>query len=353
MSKTRTGNYFEDFEPGRTFVHATPRTVGEGEIAQYLALTGSRHILGSAGTVAHALGYPKRPLDELLAFHLAFGKTVADISFNAVANLGYADVRFHRPVYVGDTLAAESTVIGLKENSDGENGIVWVRSTAYNQNDEDLISWVRWVMVNKRDPSSPAPRRLIPATTAFVTAERLAVPDFLHVRGFETSLTGGSWLWDDYTPGERIDHPSGMTLDESDHTFATRLYQNPARLHFDARMMAGTDFGRRLVYGGHVISICRALSFEGLENALLIAAINAGTHANPVFAGDTLTCRHEVLDRWALPGRDDLGALRLRMIGIKNLPAGELDEIRPDGKYHPNVVLDLDYTVLMPRGVGT
>ncbi len=342
------GNFFEDFELGQSFLHATPRSVGEGEIALYLALTGSRHLLGSSGLVAHALGYPKRPLDDLLAFHLAFGKTVADISLNAVANLGYADVRFLAPVYVGDTLAAESVVIGRKENRDGEAGIVWVRSTAVNQNDREVLTWIRWVMVEKRDQSRAAPTPVIPETPACVTPARLVVPEFLDTRQFETSLTGGSRLWDDYQPGERIDHPAGMTLEEADHTFATRLYQNPARLHFDAHLMKDSAFGRRLVYGGHVISVCRALSYEGLENALLIAAINAGSHANPTFAGDTLYCRHEVLEKWELPGRGDLGALRLRMIGLKNQPAAELAEVKPGGKYHPNVVLDLDYTVLMP-----
>jgi len=153
------GNFFEDFELGQTFLHATPRSVGEGEIALYLALTGSRHLLGSSALVAHALGYPKRPLDDLLAFHLAFGKTVADISLNAVANLGYADVRFLAPLYVGDTLAAESTVIGRKENRDGAAGIVWVRSTAVNQNDREVLTWIRWVMVKKRDRTRPRPRR--------------------------------------------------------------------------------------------------------------------------------------------------------------------------------------------------
>ncbi|MDP2430781.1 MAG: MaoC family dehydratase [Pseudomonadota bacterium] len=343
------GNFFEDFELGQSFLHATPRSVGEGEIALYLALTGSRHLLGSSGLVAHALGYPKRPLDDLLAFHLAFGKTVADISLNAVANLGYADVRFLAPVYVGDTLAAESVVIGRKENRDGEAGIVWVRSTAVNQNDREVLTWIRWVMVKKRDQSRAAPTPVIPETPACVTPARLVVPEFLDTRQFESSLTGGARLWDDYQPGERIDHPAGMTLEEADHTFATRLYQNPARLHFDAHLMRDTPFGRRLVYGGHVISVCRALSYEGLENALLIAALNAGSHANPTFAGDTLYCRHEVLEKWELPGHADLGALRLRMIGLKNLTAGELAEAKVEGKYHPNVVLDLDYTVLMPR----
>jgi 2-methylfumaryl-CoA hydratase len=349
MSKASTGNFFEDFYLGRTFVHATPRTVGEGDIALYLALTGSRHVIGCAAPVAHALGYPARPLDEMLVFHLAFGKTVADISLNAVANLGYADVRWLSPVYVGDSLAAESTVIGLKENSSGDSGVVWVRSTAVNQNDEEVLTWIRWVMVKKRDRARAAPAMVIPETTAHVKPERLVVHDFLDCREFETGLTGGEWRWDDYETGERIDHPAGMTLDESDHTFATRLYQNPARLHFDAHRMRESAFGRRLVYGGHVISVCRALSYEGLENALLVAAINAGTHCSPTFAGDTLYASTQVLDKWELPGREDLGALRLRMLGLKNLTPTELSEAKVDGKYHPNVVLDLDYTVLMPR----
>ncbi len=346
-------NHFEDFELGQTYVHATPRTVGEGEIALYLALTGARQPLASSAPVAHALGYPKRPLDELLAFHITFGKTVADISLNAVANLGYADVRFLAPVYVGDTLTAESTVIGLKENSDGKAGVVWVRSTALNQNDQEVLSWIRWVMVKKQDFAYPAPKPLIPELPAVVAAHRLPVPDFLDARQFETGLTGSARLWDDYQPGEVLNHPAGMTLDEPDHTFATRLYQNPARLHFDAHLMAGTPFGRRLVYGGHVISVCRALSYEGLENALLIAAINGGAHSNPTFAGDTLYCRSEVLEKWEIPGRIDLGALRLRMVGVKNLPAAELEAVMVETagrrKHHPNVVLDLDYTVLMPR----
>lgn len=353
MNKARAGNFFEDFFLGQTLVHGTPRTISDGDQALYIALTGSRQALPSSRPVAHALGYTDRPIDDLLAFHLAFGKTVADVSLNAVANLGYADVRFLRPVYVGDTLKAESTVIGLRQNSNGKSGIVWVRSTALNQNDEEVLTWVRWVMVHKQDASRPAPQAVVPEPPAYVSLERLSIPACLDARGYETEITGGPWLWEDYVKGERIDHPAGMTLDEADHTLATRLYQNNARLHFDAFMMANSPFGKRLVYGGHVISVCRALSFEGLENALLIAAINGGIHANPTFAGDTLYARTEVLDTWALPGHGDIGALRLRLLGMKNLRPEDLAEpmLETDGKskHHPSVVLDLDYTVLMPR----
>jgi 2-methylfumaryl-CoA hydratase len=347
--KPRPGRFFEDFRLGSRIVHPTPRTLTDGDSALYIALTGARNLLPSAAPAARALGYRDRPIDELLVFHIAFGKTVPDISLNAVANLGYADVRFLAPCYPGDTVRAESEVIGLRETSSRRSGVVYVRSNAFNQSGELVLTWVRWVMVSKRS-DAPAPSPVVPQLPEAVPAERLAVPAFLRAGGFDPALTGAADLWDDYAIGERIDHPSGLTLDESDHTLAAKLYQNNARVHFDELAMRGSAFGRRLVYGGHVISVCRALAHDGLENALAIAAINAGSHTNPTFAGDTLYAVTEVREKWPLPGRDDLGALRLRLVGLKNLPPAELaSPIAPDGAYPPSVVLDLDYTVLMPR----
>src|SRR3546814_14684545 len=83
----------------------------------FRSLYGTRFALQSSEVFAKACGLPAAPVDDLLAFHVVFGKTVPDISLNAVANLGYADCRFLAPVYPGDTLSAESEVIGLKENS--------------------------------------------------------------------------------------------------------------------------------------------------------------------------------------------------------------------------------------------
>jgi 2-methylfumaryl-CoA hydratase len=68
----------------------------------------------SSDAFARAIGYPRSPIDDLLVFHVVFGKTVADISLNAIANLGYAEGRFLAPVYPGDTLNAVSEVIGLR-----------------------------------------------------------------------------------------------------------------------------------------------------------------------------------------------------------------------------------------------
>ncbi len=348
-SKVNQGNYFEDFCLGRVIHHATPRTISEGECALYMALTGSRHLLHSSQPVAQSLGYKDRPVDDLLAFHIAFGKTVPDISVNAVANLGYADVRFLHPVYMGDTLSTCSTVIGLKQNANGKSGIVYVRSTCINQLYQTVFSWIRWVMVHKNNLDASAPETVIPELPAFLPADQLILPAHLDTRKFDTTLTGGAYLWDDYQVGERINHPAGMTISDTDHTLATKLYQNNARLHFDDVMMQQTPFKRRLMYGGHVISVCRALSYDGLENALVIAAINGGTHCNPSFGDDTIYTWTEVLDKWTFANKKDIGALRLRMVGVKNIQPSEINEIKTNGVYHSNVVLDLDYTVLMPR----
>jgi 2-methylfumaryl-CoA hydratase len=340
-------NFFEDFKVGRAFRHATPRTLTAGDASVYIALTGARQPVHCNEPLARALGHPSCPLDDFLVFNVAFGKTVPDISYNAIANLGYADVRFAAPVYAGDTLTCESTVVGVKENSNGRSGVVYVRSTARNQAGREVLGWNRWVMVAKRG-KQPAPAPVVPSLPAEVPPGALPVPAFLAPAALAPEITGGSRLWDDYAPGDVLDHPGGMTVEEADHMSATRLYQNTARIHFDAFAARDNPFGKRLVYGGHVISLCRALSHDGLENAFAVAAIHGGTHANPTFAGDTLYCRHVVTSRDEIPGRRDLGALRLRMLGVKNEALSRLP-LLPAGEKHEAVVLELDYSVLIPR----
>jgi 2-methylfumaryl-CoA hydratase len=345
-----SGGYFlEDYAVGRRFHHPTPRTLTEGDASLYIGLTGARQPVHCSETLARAMGHRTRPLDDFLVFNVAFGKTVPDISYNAIANLGYADVRFLAPVYAGDTLACESEVLGVKENSDAKSGVVYVRSRAFNQERSEVLAWARWVMVAKRQPGSGArAAAAVPTLSDHVPPSSYAVASFLDPLALQPRITGSARLWDDYRPGETIDAPGGMTVEEADHMTATRLYQNTARIHFDAFLARGNPFGKRLVYGGHVISLCRALSYEGLENAFAVAAIHGGRHSNPTFAGDTLYCRHVVCAREEIPGRGDIGALRLRMIGAKNVTLAKLPDLAA-GEKHEAVVLDLDYSVLIPR----
>lgn len=344
MTKTNPGNYFEDFTVGQVIEHATPRTVTEGDRALYGALYPTRFALPSSAAFAASAGLSAHPVEELVAFHIAFGKTVPDISLNAVANLGYAELRFHRPVVPGDTLATRSEVIGLKQNSNGRSGVVYVRSTATDQHGDVAIEWCRWVMVHKRDPEAPAPAAVLPELAAVVAPEDLVVPDGLDFTGYDFAAAGEPHRWDDYALGERIDHVDGVTLSDAEHMMATRLWQNTAKVHFNTE--ARPD-GRRLVYGGHVISLARALSFNGLANAQLVAAINAGSHVAPAFAGDTVYAWSEVLDKaeTAAPG---VGALRLRLVATKGRDTS-MTLRGEDGGYADGVLLDLDYWALVPR----
>ena len=141
--KTNSGWFFEDYKLGQVIEHAVPRTVGVGESALYHALYPSRHALYCSDVFAQSCGLPFSPLDDLIAFHVVFGKTVPDVSLNAVANLGYAEAKWLLPVYPGDTLISRSTVIGLKQNSSGATGVVWVRTEGFNQSNLMVMSFVR------------------------------------------------------------------------------------------------------------------------------------------------------------------------------------------------------------------
>jgi len=346
MTKSNPGNFFEDFAAGQVIAHATPRTLSEADAALNIALTGSRYALFSADSFAQNCGLPGAPIDPLLVFHTVFGKSVPDISLNAVANLGYAEGRFLAPVYPGDTLNSVSEVLGVKANSNGKTGVVTVRTTGFNQDETPVLSYVRWVMVNKRDanaqttdapPKTPAPA---------VSASELILPPGLDFANYDFALAGSPHAFQDYEVGEKIDHVDGMTVEEAEHQLATRLYQNTAKVHFDAFGQQNSRFGKRLIYGGVAISIARALAFNGLGNAAYMLAINGGRHVNPLFAGDTVYAWSEVLAKEDL---GEAGALRLRLVALKNQPATAFTDKVDGGGYAEHVILDFDYWAAIPK----
>lgn len=341
--KTNPGRFFEDYTVGDVIDHAVPRTVGQGERALYHALYPARTAIYSSDEFAENCGLEKSPLDDLIAFHTVFGKTVPDISLNAVANLGYAEGRWLKPVYPGDTLRSRSEVIGLKQNSNGKSGVVYVRTTGTNQWGEPVLEYVRWVMVRKSNLDAPAPETVIPEVKESLMPEDLVLPEGLDFLNYDFTQAGEPHRWGDYEIGEKIDHVDGNTVEEAEHMLATRLWQNTSKVHFDATVR---EDGKRLIYGGHVISMARALSFNGLANAQMIVGLNGGAHANPCFSGDTIKVWSEVLDK-AETRAPGVGAIRLRLVAVK--AGAEPFALRgEDGKYDPNVLLDLDYWALMP-----
>jgi 2-methylfumaryl-CoA hydratase len=348
--KAKGGNFFEDFAVGQQLRHATPRTMTSGDVALYMGLYGPRFAVQSSDAFAQAIGYPRSPVDDLLVFHTVFGKTVPDISLNAIANLGYAECRFLAPVFPGDTLTASSEVIGMRETSNRASGVVYVRTTGRNQGDAAVLEYVRWVMVRKRDTLAPVPEPVVPKLAERVDPATLgaAVPE-LDTAGYDLGLAGSSHRWDDYAAGEKIDHIDAMTLEEAEHQIATRLYQNTAKVHFNLHEQAQGQFKRRLVYGGVVMSLARALSFNGLGNAFHIAAVNGGRHVAPCFAGDTVYAWSEVLEKAEVPERRDIGALRVRLAAVKNRACADFPLRAAGGEYAEGVILDLDLWVVLPR----
>lgn len=342
MGKTTAGRFFENYRLGEVIDHAVPRTVSRGESALYHALYPARHVLASSDEFARACGLPASPMDDLITFHVVFGKTVPDISLNAVANLGYAQARWLKPVSAGDTLRSSSEVIGLKQNSSGRNGVVWVRTTGINQHGEAVLEYVRWVMVKKRDAEAPAPETVIPELADVVPPDQVVIPEGLDFSGYDFTLAGEPHRLGDYRVGEQIDHVDRVTIEEAEHMMATRLWQNTAKVHFDTSAGPG---GTRLIYGGHVISMARALSFNGLANAQMVVGLNSGAHANPCRAGLTIRAWSQVLDK-AETSAPGVGAIRLRLVATSGGDAFRLKG--EDGRYLSDVLLDLDYWALMP-----
>jgi 2-methylfumaryl-CoA hydratase len=242
-----------------------------------------------------------------------------------------------------------SEVIGLKENSNKKTGTVYVRSRGFNQHGETVLDYARWVMVRKRNEKAASQGEKVPELPKCVDVGMLgaACPP-INAAAYDDTLAGSEHRFGDYKAGEKIDHVTGITVEDAEHMIATRLYQNTARIHFDHYTESKGRFGHRLIYGGHPISLARALSFNGLGNAFHVAAINGGRHVAPLFAGLTVFAWTEVLATADIPGRTDVGALRLRTVATKDHPCADFP-YKVGDEYDPAVILDLDYWVLMPR----
>lgn len=349
MSGFPGGNFFEDFRIGQILEHGPPRTISSGDASLYAGLYGARFAPQSADTVSQAIGFRQRPLDDLLVFHTIFGKTVPEVSLNAVANLGYAECVFLKPLFPGTTLNARSRVTGLKENANRQTGVVYVETEGFDESGEAVLRYVRWVMVRKRNEASPAPEAVVPKLASFVDPAAIRIPAPAMQR-LTIAMGGGGRAFDSFKSGDRIDHVDGMTVEEAEHMLATRLYHNTARVHFNQYAESKGRFGRRIVYGGHVISLARVLSYNGLEQAWFLGAINGGRHVAPCFAGDTVFAWTQVLDVQVSPNDPRAGLLRLRTIATKDAPCDDFPSADASGAYPQSVILDLDYWAICPRG---
>ena len=342
--KNFKSRYFEDYKIGEEIKHSVPRTITEGDISIYLATTGSRFALNYSENFCKQLGLKKIPIDDILLFHLVFGRTVPDLSLNAIANLGYAGVIFHKPAFVGDTLSAKSKIIGLKENSNEKTGTVYVESTGINQDGEIVLTYFRWLMMRKKEKGMLKNfTNTIPDLPKKVEAKDFKIPSKMKIKNWSHEITGSPHFFNNYNVGEEIHHLDGQTIEEAEHQLATRLYQNNARVHFNQHVEKDGRFGKRIIYGGYIISLARAISCNGLANAFQIAAIHSGKHSAPTFAGDTIYAWSKIQEKEKIS--DNIGSLNLRTIASKN----SSEMIFPEkNNLSENIVLDIEYSALIP-----
>ena len=184
---------------------------------------------------------------------------------------------------------------------------------------------------------------IVPKLPVKVSTSDFSIPSSLKLKKWDSAVSGSPYFFDDYQLNEEIHHLDGQTIEEAEHQMTTRLYQNNARVHFNQHIEKDGRFGKRIIYGGYIISLARAISCNGLANTFKLAAIHSGKHSAPSFAGDTIYAWSKILDKEKID--EDIGSMMIRTIASKNNSDMTFPEKNDLSK---NIVLDLVYSVLIP-----
>ena len=321
VRRTR-GKFLEDFAPGQTIRHKGGKTVIDGIFTPFSDFSMTTNPLSKNVRYAQEYGYDSLVCTPGLVMLIAFSQTVEDISENARANLGYIDMRFGAPLYVGDTVEVESTILGVRTSSKRkEVGIVHVQSTARKNGDAVVITFQRKVQVFKRDRESHVDDFEIPPEE--VKCELWLPPyepmrrDYKHI----AHLTNSDTYFEDFEPGILFQHSRGRTI-KDEHTHLTAMLDNSSQVHCNQALIdenpqayAG---GKLIVFGGIPFVLCLGLSCPDVaDNALADLIYQSGRHIMPLFTGDTVFAETEIVGKRDHPDRDDLGILETQLFGYK------------------------------------
>lgn len=151
MGRPSGGRFFEDFTVGETIAHELGRTVTQADNIWFTLLTLNTNPMHFDEEYARASEYGRTLVNSCLTLSLVTGLSVADVSQNAMANLGWDEVRLPTPVFEGDTIRARSEIVEARESrSRTPVGIVRLKTTGYNQRGETVIEFSRAMLVYKR-----------------------------------------------------------------------------------------------------------------------------------------------------------------------------------------------------------
>jgi acyl dehydratase len=154
--RDRFERYLEDFHSGNTFIHWPGRTITEATNASFCYWTMNKQPLHLDAEYARSAGFGQPLVNGLLVLSIAVGLSIDGMSGAIIANLGYDQVAHDGPVFIGDTVYAESTVLDVRSSSSRlDRGIVHVETRAKNQHGDRVLTFSRHFMVPTRERGAP------------------------------------------------------------------------------------------------------------------------------------------------------------------------------------------------------
>jgi len=327
----KRGNYLEDFRPGQLFRHKGGKTVNEGLFNAFSDFSMTTNPLHKNAEYARLFGYDGLVVPPGLVMNVVFSQTVEDISENARANLEYINMRFGAPVYVGDTLEAETTILGIKPSSkNNDRGVVHVATVGRKQDGSVVIAFERKVQVWKRDSAAPVEDASLEERPAIDCEPRIPAYDAHRDYRSKAHLSNADTYFEDFCAGDVYQHSRGRVVTD-EHIALTGQLDNTSQVHCNQHLIDQNPKkyigGRLIVYGGIPFNLCLGLSCPDIaDNSPADIAYTSGRHVGPVFSGDTVFAGTEIRETRDYPGREDLGVLVTTLRGHKFRPPAEGEE---------------------------
>ena len=317
------GRYLDELEPGQVFEHPRGFTFDTTNMLDFARTYMQANPMYLNSDYARAHGFNDLPASPQMVFNVTLSLGVQNDSEKAIANLGYYQVQFTRPVYSGDTLRAFTRVLERKDRGPEKPGIARIRTVGINQDNQVVLQYERKIMVGwrgDRRPTTPAAE-----TSSEFPGEgspRVELP--LQAAPAMSGLTGPNTYFQDYSPGDIIVHANGRTITE-EHMALTYMVGNSHPLHFDrifSSGLSGKMSGEPIVYGGLVFAWLDGLASRDVsEHAVWELGFTEGYHTQPAFAGDTIGALTRILAVEDVPGDEDYGIVTMQLIGVKNISA--------------------------------
>jgi 2-methylfumaryl-CoA hydratase len=317
------GRYLDELEPGQMFEHPRGFTFTTSNMLDFARTFMQANPLYLNGQYARAVGFADLPASPQMVFNVILSLGVQNDSEKAIANLGYYQVQFLRPVYPGDTLRAFTKVLERKDRGPDKPGIVRIRTVGVNQDNAVVLQYERKIMVGwrgDRPPTTPAPGVTVDFPGEDTPLLQLPLTD----KPITSSLAGPNTYLEDFAPGDIIVHANGRTITE-EHMALTYRVGNSHPLHFDrvfSSALSGKMSGEPIVYGGLVFAWLEGLASRDVsEHAVWELGFTEGYHTQPAFAGDTVGALSRILAVEDVPGSDAYGLVTMQLIGVKNISA--------------------------------